>query len=156
MEKTTITVEVSESSFLDQGKFRMEGIMNKLRKAGIPARLADVTRELFVTDGILTHNYNVAEGVLTFYWTGNVSSIVEDTPKPRNTGELMNAWRQERYELGQLLREIEPHIITVTNNYRMLTSFGCGNTTIVSKLREVEAIQIRISAAIANLPKEKP
>lgn len=156
MEKTTITVEVSESSFLGQGKFRGEGIMNKLRKAGIPARLADVTRELFVTDGTLTHNYNVAEGVLTYYWTGNVSVIVEDPPKPRNTGELMNAWRQERYELGQLLREIEPHIVTVTNNYRMLTSFGCGNTTIGSKLREVEAIQIRIAAMINDLPKEKP
>lgn len=156
MEKTTITVEVSESSFPGQGKFRGEGIMSKLRKAGIPARLADVTRELFVTDGTLTHNYSVAKGVLTFHWTGNVSSIVEDTPKPRNTGELMNAWRQERYEVGQLLREIEPHIITMTNNYRMLTSFGCGNTTIGSELREVEAIQIRITTMINNLPKEKP
>lgn len=156
MEKTTITVEVGEPSLLGQSKFRWEGIVSKLRKAGIPARLSDAKRELCVTDGTFTHRYNVAEGVLTFYWTGNVSSIVEDTPKPRNTGELMNAWRQERYELGQLLREIEPHIITVTNNYRMLTSFGCGNTTIGSELREVEAIQIRITTMINNLLKEKP
>lgn len=156
MEKTTITVEILESSFLGQGKFRGEVIMYKLRRAGIPARLADVTWDLYVTDGTLTHHYSVEKGVLTYYWIGNVPVIVEDPPKPRNTGELMNAWRQERYELGQLLREIEPHIVTVTNNYRMLTSFGCGNTTIGSKLREAEAIQIRIAAMINNLPKEKP
>lgn len=153
MEKTTITVEVSESSFLGQGKFRGEGILSKLRKAGIPARLADVTRDLYVTDGTLTHNYNIAEGVLTFYWTGNVSSIVEDTPKPRNTGELMNAWRQERYELGQLLKAIEPYMISMTDHYKVVIHLGGGNTVVRSKLRELEVLQIQISAMINNLPK---
>ena len=156
MEKTTITVEVSESSFMGQGKFRGEGIMSKLRKAGIPARLADVTRELFVTDGILTHNYNVAEGVLTFYWTGNVSSIVEDTPKPRNTGELMNAWRQERYELGQLLRKIKPYL-TKINGYKEFKAYlGYGSEATERQLAELKEVVAQIEVMINKLPEEKP
>ena len=156
MEKTTITVEVSESFLLDQGKFRMEGIMNKLREAGIPARLADVTRGLFVTDGILTHNYNVAEGVLTIRWTGAVSAIVEDTPKPRNTGELMNAWRQERYELGQLLRKVKPHLVAAVKTHELAMYLVCANAATEGQLAELEEIIAQVEIKITSLPKEKP
>lgn len=156
MEKTTITVEIGESSFLGQGTFRGEGIMSKLRKAGIPARLADVTRELFVANGTLIHNYNVADGVLTYTWTGDISEIVEDPPKPRNTGELMNAWRQERYELGQLLRRVKPHLTKINGYKEFMICLGYNREATERQLEELKEIIAQIEIRITSLPKEKP
>ncbi len=161
MKRTTITVEVGEPSFLATGNFRGEGIMSKLRKAGIPARLSDVKRELYVTDGTLTHNYNVAEGVLTFYWTGDVSAIVEDAPIPHYTGphnlrELINAWRQERYELGQLLRKVQPHLTKINGYKEFQVCLGYNKEAIESQLAELREIVAQIAIKLTSLPKEKP
>ena len=156
MEKTTITVEVSESSFLDQGKFRRTVIVDKLRKAGIPAKLSDVTGEVSVVTGVLDSHYSIANHVLTLRWTGAVSAIVEDIPKPYNTGELMNAWRSERYELGQLLRKIKPHLTKINGYKEFRICLGYGSEATERQLAELKEVVAQIEVMINKLPEEKP
>ena len=68
----------------------------------------------------------------------------------------MNVWKQERYELGQLLRRVEPSVAAEIQKYELMEAFGCRGDTIKGRLTELLNIKIQLYAMINNLPKEKP
>lgn len=156
MAMKTIIVKTTESYFKDKLGFRKDILLNTLQEAGIPITISPYHLSLTVKYGTLTHDFNLSTGVLTYTWTGDESEIVEDTPKPRNTGELMNVWRQERYELGQLLRKVAPCVAAEMQKYELMEYFSCRGDTTKGRLAELEALRIQIEVMINKLPEEKP
>lgn len=156
MAMKTIIVKITESYFKDKLGFRKDILLDTLQEAGIPITISPYHLSLTVKYGTLTHDFNLSTGVLTYTWTGDESEIVEDTPKPRNTGELMNAWRQERYELGQLLRKIKPHLTKINGYKEFRVCLGYGSEATERQLAELKEVVAQIEVMINNLPKEKP
>lgn len=156
MAMKTIIVKITESYFKDKLGFRKDILLDTLQEAGIPVIISPYHLSLTVKYGTLTHDFNLSTGVLTYTWTGDVSAIVEDPPKPRNTGELMNAWRQERYELGQLLRRVKPHLTKIHGYKEFMVCLGYNSEATERQLAELKEVRIQLDAMINNLPKEKP
>lgn len=156
MAMKTIIVKIIESYFKDKLGFRKDILLDTLKEAGIPVIISPYHLSLTVKDGTLTRDFDMGTRVLTYTWTGDVSEIVEDPPKPRNTGELMNAWRQERYELGQLLRRVKPHLTKINGYKEFMICLGYNREATERQLEELKEIIAQIEIRITSLPKEKP